>query len=488
MENFRNFVYKNQKKFLVILISYLFVTLSIGIVNYPYIDDINRQVTGFTGFGEHYSRYFSEFIAYLFQGSRHLTDTGLTTYLLSAVIMSLTSILILFIFFDGKKVTWMSVLSSVLLGINPWFLEVLSFRFDSPYISLSVLVSIIPFLLYKRRELKYFLLSIVGIFLMCNSYQASSGIYPIMLLSLIYIDLLSDSKFINIAKKLGISILAYAIAMGLYFIEMNFNPQLASRGDNTKIASLSEMPKAVTTNFRVYFSTLFSQSAKVWILLFFILLLFFIFDSLFDTKISKIKTLIFSLIYLVVGSFLSYGVYAFFAEALSDDRPRYAYGFAFFVGLILILLGNKVTKPLFDYTKVIVLSLFLYYISSFSFTYASTLDYQKDEFERQSVILSKDLGNYITQDNNKVYINRLFNDSPTFLNTSRNYPILPALVPSNSNLYWPNVMWFNNLTRLNANFVGVDFNTIDKSTLETLVSNKYYNIYKRENQLYIYMK
>lgn len=478
-----SYFHENTKQIIVIIILYLTATLSIGIVNYPYIDDIGRQVTGYTDFAGSYARYFSEYSAYLVHGSRHLADLGLTTFILSALIMSAVSVLVLFIIFDGQQISWMSALASVLLGINPWFLEVLSFRFDSPYICLSVLVSVIPFLFYRRNNIQYFIISTVCIFLMCNSYQASSGIYPVMLLTLVFKDLVNNTKIIDCLKNIGISILAYGLAMGLFFIEISFNPQLKERGTNTTLASFSEMPKAIIENYNVYFHTIYNESAKIWIVLFGLVLIIFVLKYLLIDK--DIKAFLFSIIYAVIGAFLSYGVYAAFSGHLAADRPRYAYGFAFFFGVILIMIGKKINNSYFALPRNIVISLLVYYIFSFSFAYSTALAAQKESFERQSTILSQDLSKYIKSDT-AVYINQLFKDSPIFKNTAVNYPILSALVPSNSNLYWPNLMWFNNLTQLNVTPIGTQ--KVDQTKLEHLVSNQYYDIYQQGKMLFVYMK
>lgn len=480
-----SFFYTNIKQISAIFITYMVTILSIGIVNYPYIDDVGRQVSGSTGFASSYARYFSEYSSYLVQGSHHLTDLGLTTFILSAVIMSIVSVLVLFLIFDGKRITWISALTSVLLGINPWFLEALSFRFDSPYICLSVLVSVIPFLFYKKNTVHYFLISTICIFLMCNAYQASSGIYPVMLLLLVFKDLIQNTNILDSLKKVGISIAAYGAAMAMFFVEMSFNPQLQERGTNTTLATLSDMPNAITENYRVYFQTLCNQSAKVWILLLFLAVLLFVFQFLLIDK--QIKSFFYSIIYIVIGAYLSYGVYAAFARHLAADRPRYAYGFAFFITLALIMSGKRINNYYFKLPRNIILGLLVYYMCSFSFTYSTALAAQKDSFEFQSTILAQDLSKY-NKSNSAIYINKFFNDSPIFKNTAVNYPILSALVPSNSDLYWPNLMWFNNLTQLNASFTPLGPGVVDQSKLKLLVSNQYYDIYQQDKKLFVFMK
>ena len=103
-------------------------------------------------------------------------------------------------------------------------------------------------------------------------------------------------------------------------------------------------------------------------------------------------------------------------------------------------------------------------------------------------MLAEDLNDYVTADNQTVYISSMFKDSPAYLNTLKTYPILDDLIPSNASLYWPNLLWFNTLTNLNVNLVGFDFNTINMDTLELLESNKLWDIYQLNGAIYVYTK
>ena len=83
--NLKGYIKRNKFVLSLILGVYLLVNINISLAEYPYIDDIGRQVLGYTGFSEHYSRYLSEFSARLIQGGTHLTDPGLTTNIISAL-------------------------------------------------------------------------------------------------------------------------------------------------------------------------------------------------------------------------------------------------------------------------------------------------------------------------------------------------------------------------------------------------------------------
>ncbi|MCO4529099.1 hypothetical protein Si105_00579 [Streptococcus infantarius subsp. infantarius] len=485
---FLYFLNLNRDKILLIFFLYIFATCSVGVVNYPYIDDIARRVEGVGNFAAHYSRYLSEYASYVVQGSHHLTDTGLTTFVLSAIILTISSALVLYVLFKGKKVSWISALGSIFIGINPWFIECLSFRFDAPYICLSVLCSVLPFILYESKAINYFMLSVVGVFLMCNSYQGSSGIFIIMLLTLLYRDYIENSSIFELIKKAVLSGGAYAVAMLVYFVETKFNPELTLRGDTTSIAKLGEMPYAIYNNLKVYFLTLKSQSTHLWLFLAIILITSTIIFGIKKSKKTKLLSAATSIVYVIVCSVMSLGVYMFFSTPLASVRPRYEYGFAFFIGILMIMLAETTSSKLADYLKGCVVILLTYYSLSFSFIYASALDIQKESFEYGSEMLASDLNNYLTDENKVVYISSLFKDSPAYLNTQSTYPILGSLIPSNTSLYWPNLLWFKTYTSLNIDLIGFDFNSINMNDLELKESNKLWDIYKYNGEIYVYIK
>lgn len=481
-----NFIKENKEKMFFVLFLYSLSLFSIGIVNYPYIDDISRRLNGQAKFGEHYARYFSEFSAYLVQGSRHLTDQGVATFLLSAFLLTVTSCLVLYCFSKNNKVSWISACASIIIGLNPWFLEAISFRFDGPYLVLSVLVSVIPFLFFDSKNSIYFVISIISIFLMFNSYQGSSGIYIIILLSLVLLRLLEGADFRLLIKKIITSFFSYLIAVVMYLIEMSLNPQLAMRGDNTKMAALHDMPKAIYNNLHVYFDKLYTQSARIWFYLFFLAIVAFVIYMVVNSKINRCIAFPVTLLYLILCSSLSYGIYMFLSNPIALQRPRYMYGFGFFVSIVLIILGSRTKFRPFDFCKGIVTMFLVYYLYTFTFTYSSVLYMQKETFVSQSMLLAEDLNDYITDNDQTIYVNSFLKDSHVFHNTALNYPILIDLVPSNSSLYWPNLLWFNSITDLNVNFVEYNFDNSNKDKFEIIEENKLWDIYRLDDEIYVY--
>ncbi|MBO0440407.1 glucosyltransferase domain-containing protein [Candidatus Enterococcus ikei] len=478
---------ENKSLLITTVLIYQVAILAIGLVAFPYIDDTARQLTGATDFARSYSRWGSEIASWLVQGSRHLTDMGLTTHILTGLILALSSVIVVYCL-NNKKLELLPLIVSTIIGLNPWFLQSVSFRFDSPYMALSILFSIIPFLWWEKKSSTFFIVSVISIFLMCNTYQSSSGIYIIMVLALSLKELLSNKDPMSTFKKIAFSALAYISAMLIYVLETKFNPELADRGGHVVIASIKDIPQTFLTNSKMYLHRILEQSTKVWLALFIILILLFITTSILNSKLNKVKSIVFILLYLILGAVLSYGVFLIFPEKLALVAPRYAYGFGVFTSITFILLLNKLPANFINITTKVFVCLFCYYILSFPFVYASTLQYQKEAFEKQSLILADDLKDLIKPNIKAVYANTLFKDSPILINSVRNYSILKDLVPTNSEIYWPNQLLFKTYTGMKININQFKPKTFQKNPSELKLSNYYYDIYEKNDDLYIIVK
>ncbi|HAP5934871.1 TPA: hypothetical protein IVA50_003105, partial [Enterococcus faecalis] len=318
------------------------------------------------------------------------------THILSGFIVSVTGIIIVYSF--HKKLSLLALTAAMLVGFNPWFLQNLSFRFDSPYMSLSLLFSVLPFLFWNKNKVLFLVVSILSIFLMCNTYQASSGIYVVMVLALSLKQLLDNQSFIAVLKKAIVAMISYISAMFLYLIETKFNPEIATRGGMTTIASVKDIPKTILVNSQMYLSKITEQSTKLWILLFFILVIFFVLSTVLNAKVSPVKSFLYAVLFLFLGSILSYGVFLIFPEKLLLISPRYGYGFSFFVVSIIMLTLSNTSKNVLGYVSKTAVCLFCVYLLSFTFVYASALSHQKESFERQSMILADDLKDLVNRD------------------------------------------------------------------------------------------
>lgn len=90
--------------------------------------------------------------------------------------------------------------------------------------ALSIFCSFLPFYWWQRNSFTFFLVSVFSLFVMFNTYQASSGIYIVIVLFLTFKQLLAGENFIALCKKVALAAIAYLLSIVSYLIELKFVP------------------------------------------------------------------------------------------------------------------------------------------------------------------------------------------------------------------------------------------------------------------------
>lgn len=492
MKEIKQWLIDNKFKISLIFLIYFVVTYTISIVNFPYIDDIGRKIDGSTSYAISYSRWGSEVLSWLIQGSRHLTDTGVTNHILTAMILTLTSTIALYLFFKDKKISYYVAAFSTLIGLNPFFLECIAFRFDSPFMSMSVMFGYLPFLFWNNKNI-FPIVSILSVFLMCNTYQQSSGVFIVVALTMFIYSIILDVDIKQNIISLVQAAISFTLGMAMYLFETKFNPDLAIRGNTVAIAPLNTIFSKVISNSQLYIKDILYHSAKIWIVFYIAIIITFIIVTLIKLKNKNITNVILVLLYTFFAIFLSYGVLLVFEYPLVLQHTRYGeYGFGNYLALLILVTisvcnGTKLHNKFIN----IIFSMFLFYQISYCFTFAAMLDVQKDTFENNAVMLAGDLNELVAKNNpSKVYFNRLFTKPATLTNAERNFPILAKSIPSIGEVSWPNVLWFREVTGLNVDipFEVKNYNDFSLDDSKIYKDTAKYRIYSLPNIIFVEMK
>ncbi|MBG9366684.1 glucosyltransferase domain-containing protein [Streptococcus sp. NLN64] len=486
---FYSFLTKN-KYIAWLWLFYLIPALAINLSNYPYIDDVYRRSTGVASFAHDYARYASEYLSWILNNNSHLVDVGILFPFLTSGILALSSVLLIRTFFPKDAIKWQTVLASTILFVNPFFLEVLSFRFDNPYIAFSILVSILPFFLYRKfNSILFFFISLICVFLMCNLYQSSSGIHIILTIFLFLYLIIEETSILHSLRFIVISAMAYISGLLVYRLEMNFNPQLLDRGTNTTIAELDNLIPTIQKNTELLYAVVRNEINKYWKILILIIIILFLISLLFKVGRRSLWVLPISIFALGLSFPLSFGVNLAITGNLATDHPRYVYGLFVCVAIISIILAQLNSNKLLKIVKSTTIIFITYGFLVFSFVYANVLGVQKDEFEFQAGQFSQVIRPYLKTDGQtRLVMNRLFTNSTVYYNSLQNYPILDNLVPDNANLYWPNVMWYQNISHYDVKIDHVDTMSLNFEGLTPVEDSPHYEIYQMEDGLYIRMK
>ena len=467
-----------QKPVLILFVIYLLGILSIIRANFTYNDDVFRSVTGSRGWYD-WSRYFSEFSSILVHGNANLMDISPLPQLLAVLILSISSVFLVYII-GNKKITLVKLLASIPLGLSPFFLECLSYKYDAPYMSLSILASIVPFLFISHKK-AFLFCSVVVLLITCMTYQAAVGIYLLIVIFLNFQDWNSRRKSNKeILTFTGIAILAFFLAMLLFkfFLMRSFTYEYAS----TATYPVSQLFSGILTNLKNYVITVNQDLSTIWKIGILLVLLFFVTNTTVQSSQKKLISFFLSIFVVCVSFLLSFGMYMFLAIPLF--APRALIGFGVFLAIICIYAVSK--KP----AIVVVLTL-NWCLFVFAFSYGNALADQKRYAEFRIGILLHDLSVLYpnrTKEEMRFQLHNSIDYTPAVKNVAKQNPIIKKLVPKRlGKFFWDEyylIIHFNYATY----FWKEDFIDFEKLNLPLVMDSYYHTIQSDGEHVLITLK
>jgi len=438
--DFRSFL----KPSLILMGVYFLGILTIIRANVLYRDDIWRAADGFRGWFFGFSRHISEVLSIFVNADTVLTDISPLPQLLAILVLSFSSVLLVYII-GNKKITVLRLLASIPLGISPYFLECLSYKFDAPYMALSILASIVPFLFVARKKV-FLLISVLSLLVMCMTYQASSGIYMMIAVILCFQYWNSGEKPIKeVISFLGIAAFAFCFTMLFFrfFLMRPLNIQSAEYDISTEMLSLSHIVSGTLRNIKEYAMTINHDFGMIWKIGIAIVLLFFIIKSVCKSAQRKILSFFILIPVIVISFILSFGAYILLALPLF--APRALLGFGVFLAIICISIVSDYNKI----ASIVVLALNWCFLV-FAFSYGNALADQARYTEFRITILLHDLSglypNSNTEDRPMLLCNSI-DFTPVVKNIAKHYPVIERLVTKRLDLdlanYYYMVRYFN---------------------------------------------
>ena len=201
-----NDLLRDKKSLYITLVLSVVYIIPLLIANYDYLDDYGRNLYGYGW--QHDGRFISTVLSKIWS----LNNANLSIFpfslIISALILGFTGYILTYLF--KLEINRTIKLTSLLIITMPTFLGNLVFKFDCLPMSLSLLVIVFPFLFYNS-SLKFFILSVLGIFLSLGLYQSSATCYFIVG-SLFLIQALLDTNWKLFFNRFFIFIVSFCIA------------------------------------------------------------------------------------------------------------------------------------------------------------------------------------------------------------------------------------------------------------------------------------
>lgn len=411
-------------------------TLSLFRANFNYIDDLSRSFYGMTGW-ENFSRHLTNFLAQLLHLNTVLTDTSPLPQLLALAIMSISGVMLLYILTNKRKFSWIELVLAAMLALNPYFLECLSYKFDAPYIALSVFFAILPFV-FLKKSLKHFTIvsffCIVGI---CTTYQVSLAIYPMIAVVLALRQWSERESYRQIFRFLAFAVLGFVL--GVLF----FKFFLLIKVDSYVSASLPALDQIIPNtlrNFAQYYSNVRQDLRIRWLILIITIAIGFVCAIVQRSLQPKVPAVLLSLLACLLLAGLCFGVYPLFEKPLFD--PRAMYGFTAMVvilGIFAVNCGWRLPHAAFCLVTAVLGWSFL----NLSFTYGNALAYQQEYVDFRNELILSELNTLPAVVNaTEPFTLRLVGDQPYSVPANQTaieqYPVLRRLIPEYGRGDW---MW-----------------------------------------------
>jgi len=436
IEHYR--IFNKPTLFLMILFGTALFPLFRADVNY--IDDSMRALNGGRDWAYLHSRWTSEYLSVLVHADYKLRDIAPLTQILAIFLISLASVIFCWIVCE-KKLTKAGILISALLGLSPFYLECFAFKFDSPYMALSVLASIFPFIFAFKNKKIFATISFFSLLVMLTTYQLSGGIYIMIVIFLLFQSWNAKSHTLEELRNF------FLISTGSYIAALTFFRIFLLKTQifqyNT-IFSFSEMLPGVLDNIQKNFEKIIGSFNVFWIWILAIMIILFAIKSIIVSKQNKFASLALSLLTLILLFFFFQGFFIFVDNV--GSVPRYLSGFNTFIVLIALYLA----KPPYKIFSIPAFVL-LYCFFVFSFAFGNALEYQKDYKIFYATMLINDLSKIIVDEkdlieNSKIYFMDPIGNSPGVKSLQRDYPIIRNLVPNDFGKHvfgYTNLAWYN---------------------------------------------
>ncbi|MBY4970151.1 glucosyltransferase domain-containing protein [Streptococcus suis] len=471
----KKWVFSAKTSFAILFGIYLLGISALLRANVYYSDDNWRFSSGSRGWDD-WSRFFTERSSIYFFGGKFAVDVSPYSQILAVAILALVGILLLGLLYRRKVFTIWEVVALVPLGLNPFFIDNLSYKFDAPFMAFSLLAAVFPLVFRFSGARWYVLACFLGSLLVLTSYQASFGIFPMLVILLLLRMWQEKGWHQELVDFFWQSLLGYgAGALYFYLVVM-----IAPRKDylDVSIPALLEIPEFLLKNYTAYFSKVLDGFTPLWLISTLV-----IFGSFLVYCMSKKRNLLgfsFSLVSLVLMMLLSFGFYPILVEPQLNNRAMYGLVVVIVLcGLVIVERGRRSVLRL----PILVLSYsFFVYALVYGNALATIDDYRKFRLQ----LVYEDLS-HLPQVKNKetvdVYFPGKIPASPALKKQFLAYPMLAI----SHNEYWDR----RKLSHLPT------VQTIDEipdkllptlTHLPMLVDTYYHTIYGDDTTIYVRLK
>ncbi|PWM83748.1 MAG: hypothetical protein DBY31_01250 [Succinivibrio sp.] len=437
MFNCALFKYKftiTQSFLLLFFLSFLSV-FSLIRENVSYIDDYFRSLYGL-GDWLNYSRYTSEYFSKLVHSSSFLADISPIPQIIAISELACSGIMLMYIFTNSNKYSFFQILSVFPICVNPYMYQCLAYKFDAPYMALSVLSAILPFL-FIRNSIAFFLIVIVCTVIILTSYQVSIGIFLVVFIFKLLIQYLNNVSYKILFKQIlhfCFSFLVGTVCFKLFLFSEN--------GHATQTISKTDFLERFFFNILEYYKVIVSDSLDVAFLSFGVMSFLFVLLNCLNYSKKVIFAALFSILSIVIGLVSLFLLYSFLDTP--PHEARQLYGIATLVSIIFLF---TLLKKEYFISRICIFCCCWSFIV-FGAAFGNALVAQKEYEEYRMILVINDLKNIVSGNNEyKIHIKGNVGKSPLIFRLENKYPLIKRMIVAmffDSKFYFGCLRFFGN--------------------------------------------
>lgn len=320
-------------------LSSIVYVLPLLLANQFYSDDIKRQTTGEGWLND--GRPLASYIMQFLSGSEQVKDLFPYTLIIGAFLTAISGYII--VWATGIEKNRKYKISAFLLLCSPLMIENLAYRYDVLTISISIFLTVIPFL-FKGNSRKYISLTSIALLLSLFIYQASLVIYVLVSLLLLIKFCFEQNSPKKITEKIFYYALPVLISFGL-MKAINLIVDLPYHGRDKTVFSSQNPFKLLKLNSEKIFYLLRTVFESPLYSLFFLILAGLFLFSLGKFLLEKNQKAIHKI--LALGFFLCIPIVIIAIPLLLENTfivPRVFVGFSFLIYGTLLFIDKSLPK------------------------------------------------------------------------------------------------------------------------------------------------
>lgn len=201
-----------------------------------YIDDIGRALYGYAGWFTS-ARPVAEAFSYLFYLGGTTFDASPLTQVLGLAFLAGAALCVCLALRVPLSLGAMAAV--VPIGLNPYGLENISYKFDSAQMCLAVFLAVLPYLFFHRRKKVFWAVSIVCVFCSASIYQPTVSAYLAVGCYMLMLRVVSRNRCMELARMFWHLAAPFVIAILVCAAQ---TPLWLNRTKSPYIHEVSSMP------------------------------------------------------------------------------------------------------------------------------------------------------------------------------------------------------------------------------------------------------